>query len=240
MTFPSFFDDAPVISMHDPLADLLGAAEGGVIEYCYADAVRLAGHSCPTVAGAYLSVRAALNVLYPDSLPERGGIAVHMPSPETEGTIGVVAQVITLLTGATALGGFKGIGDRFARNGLLSFARNSDENDGAVRFERLDSGAAVGVIFAGYPRMLPSANACRRSYRTARRPNNRSNLRVSGRRVCARCCWSTPMIRRWFASSRLADRVLNAGWPSGLKLQPLRQLWQRQETTNFYLMFTQS
>lgn len=147
MTFPSFFDDAPVISMHDPLADLLGAAEGGVIEYCYADAVRLAGHSCPTVAGAYLSVRAALNVLYPDSLPERGGIAVHMPSPETEGTIGVVAQVITLLTGATALGGFKGIGGRFARNGLLSFARNSDENDGAVRFERLDSGAAVGVIF---------------------------------------------------------------------------------------------
>lgn len=147
MTFPEFFDDAPVVTVRDPLADLLGAAEGGVIEYHYADAVRLAGHSCPTVAGAYLSVRAALNVLYPDSLPERGGILVHMPAPETEGTIGVVAQVITLLTGASAQGGFKGIGGRFARNGLLSFADKSGENDGAVRFERMDTGAAVAVRF---------------------------------------------------------------------------------------------
>jgi len=147
MAFPKFFDDAPVISLRDPLADLLGAAEGGVIEYRYADVVRLAGHSCPTVAGAYLSVRAALNVLYPNSLPERGAIRVHMPAPETEGTIGVVAQVITMLTGATAQGGFKGIGGRFARNGLLSFAKNSGENDGAVRFERIDIGAAVTVKF---------------------------------------------------------------------------------------------
>lgn len=147
MTFPDFFNEAPVIRLRDPLADLLGAAEGGVIEYRYVDVVRLAGHSCPTVAGAYLSARAALKTLYPDTLPERGDIAVHMPSPETEGTTGVVAQVLTLVTGATAQGGFKGIGGRFARNGLLSFATHNSENDGAVRFERLDTGAAVAVIF---------------------------------------------------------------------------------------------
>lgn len=147
MTFPDFFDEAPVIRVRDPLADLLGAAADGSIEYRYADAVRLAGHSCPTVAGAFLTARAALNALYPDALPERGGIAVHMPSPENEGTSGVIAQVLTLLTGAAGQGGFKGIGGRFARNGLLSFATRSGENDGAVRFERRDTGSAVAVAF---------------------------------------------------------------------------------------------
>jgi len=34
--------------LRDPLAELLGAAEGGIVEYRYADAVKLAGHSCPT------------------------------------------------------------------------------------------------------------------------------------------------------------------------------------------------
>lgn len=147
MTCPSFFDDVPSIRLYDPLAELLGSAEHGVMEYRYVDAVRLAGHSCPTVAGAYLTARAALSALYPDSLPERGGVAVRMPTPETEGTTGVVAQVLTLLTGAAAQGGFKGIGGRFKRQGLLSYAARSGENDGAVRFERLDTGAAVAVLF---------------------------------------------------------------------------------------------
>mgnify|MGYP003492414693 FL=1 len=45
--------------MRDPLAELLGAAEGGRLEYTYADAVKLTGHSCPTVAGAWLATRQA-------------------------------------------------------------------------------------------------------------------------------------------------------------------------------------
>ena len=147
MTFPDFFAAAPSIRMRDPLAELLGSAADGIIEYRYVDAVRLAGHSCPTVAGAFLTARAALKALYPDTLPVRGGICVHMPTPETEGTTGVVAQVITLITGAAAQAGFKGIGGRFARNGLLNFAVDSIEYEGAVRFERLDTGAAVLVNF---------------------------------------------------------------------------------------------
>ncbi|MFD2191676.1 hypothetical protein [Pistricoccus aurantiacus] len=146
MTFPDFFDDAPVIRLRDPLAQLLGSATDGIMDYRYADAVRLTGHSCPTVAGAFLTARAALKALYPDTLPERGGISVRMPSPEAEGTTGVVAQVLTLLTGAATQGGFKGIGGRFARNGLLSFATCSGKNGGAVCFERLDTGAAVAVM----------------------------------------------------------------------------------------------
>ena len=55
--------------------------------------------------------------------------------------------VLTLITGAAAQGGFKGIGERFNRQGLLSFATENGENDGTVRFARLDTGAAVGVFF---------------------------------------------------------------------------------------------
>lgn len=150
MSFPDFFDQAPVIQLRDPLAELLGSATDGVMDYCYADVVRLAGHSCPTVAGAFLTTHAALQVLYAGEMPERGAIKVHMPGPESVGTTGVVAQVITLVTGAAAKGGFKGIGVRLTRRDLMSFAQAEMENDGLIRFERTDSGAAVLVKFDGH------------------------------------------------------------------------------------------
>lgn len=147
MTFPAFFDAAPRVTVRDPLAQLLGVSADGIMSYGYADAVRLAGHSCPTVAGAFLSGRAALAALYPGSLPERGAIAVSMPDPETTGTSGVVAQVLSLLTGAAGAGGFKGLAGRHVRSGLLRFAAREGAGDGALRFERLDTGAAVAVRF---------------------------------------------------------------------------------------------
>src|SRR3546814_4436243 len=70
MGFPAFFDDAPVLRLRDRLSELLGATPDGVIEYRYADAVRLAGHSCPTVAGAWLCARAGLRALYGDRSEE--------------------------------------------------------------------------------------------------------------------------------------------------------------------------
>lgn len=145
MSFPDFFAAAPVIRMRDPLAALLGAPGDGVMEYRYADAVRLAGHSCPTVAGAFLLGRAAVTALYPATLAERGAIAVHMPAPEDEGTTGVIAQVLTLITGATAHNGFKGIAGRFPRNGLLSYDEDRDGAGKAVLFQRLDTGAMAAV-----------------------------------------------------------------------------------------------
>ncbi|GAA3898019.1 FmdE family protein [Halomonas cibimaris] len=146
MAFPDFFDQAPTVRLRDPLAALLGSADDGIMDYRYADAVRLTGHSCPTVAGAFLTARAALKALYPASLPERGNIAVHMPHPEHEGTVGVTAQVLTLMTGAAGDGGFKGIGERFARHGRLHFADTPDRH-GAIRFTRLDTGQSVRVTF---------------------------------------------------------------------------------------------
>lgn len=139
----AFFESAPRIVMRDALAETLGAADGGLIEYGYADAVRLAGHSCPTVAGAWLMARAAVHALYPDRVGDRGAIAVTMSAPEAEGTTGVVAQVFTLVTGAAASNGFHGIGGRFARNGLLAYG--SGDIGAIARFRRVDSGATVDV-----------------------------------------------------------------------------------------------
>ena len=142
MQLPEFFDAAPRIAVRDPLARFLGAAAEGVIEYRYADVVKLAGHSCPTVASAYLMTRAAFKALYPDTLPVRGEIRVELRDGRTAGTTGVVANVLSLLTGATNDTGFKGIGGRFDRRNLLHFDAGIDAQ---LRFTRVDSGAAAGV-----------------------------------------------------------------------------------------------
>ena len=143
MNFPDFYEKAPVVRTRDPFAAMLGAARDGVLEYCYVDAVRLAGHSCPTVAGAFLVGRAALAALYPNEPAERGNIAVHMPAPEHEGVTGVMAQVLTLFTGAASDNGFHGIRGQFRRKGLLTFAEQREGE--AITFKRLDTGASVAV-----------------------------------------------------------------------------------------------
>jgi hypothetical protein len=141
--FPEFFSSAPQITVRDPLARFLGAAEEGVIEYGYGDAVKLAGHSCPTVAAAYLMTRAALRALYADTLPERGGIRVELRDSMLAGVTGVIANVVSLFTGATQDTGFKGIAGRFDRRGLLFFGVDIP---GQIRFTRVDSGAAATVV----------------------------------------------------------------------------------------------
>lgn len=140
MNTPAFFDAVPPIMMVDPLAALLGAAEGGRIEYRYLDAVKLAGHSCPTVAGAWLMTRTALAHLYPDSAPERGGLRVELRQAVDDGVAGVVASVAGLVTGAAQDGGFKGLAGRFGRQGLLRFGVAMA---GEIRFTRLDNGSSV-------------------------------------------------------------------------------------------------
>lgn len=156
MAFPAFFEQVPPILLRDPLAALLGAAEDGLIEYRYADAVRLAGHSCPTVAAAWLMGRTGLQALWPDELPLRGGVRVAYGQGKEDGVTGVIANVIGLLSGAADDGGFKGIGGRFDRR----LARFATALPLEIRFTRLDNGAAVDVAadlgrvpFA--PRMRP-------------------------------------------------------------------------------------
>ncbi|MGB8299470.1 MAG: hypothetical protein WCE67_00325, partial [Azonexus sp.] len=140
MAFPEFFARIPAVTLRDPLAELLGAAEGGLIEYRFADAVRLAGHSCPTVAGAWLMTVRALRALYGAGIPLRGNIKVALRDELESGVSGVIASVAGLLTGAAGSGGFKGLGGRHSRRNLLQFGVNGV--DGMV-FTRLDTNVAV-------------------------------------------------------------------------------------------------
>ena len=140
MQTPAFFDRVPRLQMHDPLAGLLGAAVAGQLDYGYVDAVKLAGHSCPTVATAYVLGHRALGVLYPDQMPERGGVRIEFTEAQDAGVTGVTAAVLMLLTGAAHDGGFKGLGGRFVRRDLQRFGR---ELPLQLRFTRLDTGAAV-------------------------------------------------------------------------------------------------
>ena len=150
MTYPVFFAAVPRITLHDPLAEFLGAAENGLIEYGYTDAVKLAGHSCPTVAGAYLMILKALAKLYPEGHPERGGLRVELKAAQVDGTAGVTAAVAGLLTGAAGEGGFKGLGGRFSRRNLLEFAAGIDAE---LCLTRMDSGARVTANY--HPEIVP-------------------------------------------------------------------------------------
>lgn len=152
MNYPDFYDAAPSISLYDPLAEFLGATEAGVLQYSYLDAVKLAGHSCPTVASAYCSTRRALVALYPDKMPVRGEIRVEFSQDSTSGVTGVIANVVSMLTGATQGTGFKGLAGRFDRRNKLFFAV---EMRGEMRFSRLDTNQSV--IAASNLQLVPSS-----------------------------------------------------------------------------------
>ena len=141
-TFPDFYADAPQITLRDPLAEFLGAARGGLMTYRYADAVRLAGHSCPTVAGAWLMTLHGLRALYGDATPVRGEVGVLMRDGREDGANGVIAAVVQLLTGAAPETGFHGIAGRFSRHNLLQF---DQPVQGTLGLRRHDTGRAVQV-----------------------------------------------------------------------------------------------
>ena len=153
MNYPDFFDAVPQISLYDPLAEFLGATEEGVMRYGYFDAVRLAGHSCPTVACAYWSTYRALSFLYPDTLPVRGDIRVEFGQDSTSGVTGVIANVVSMLTGAMSDNGFKGIGGRFDRRKKLYFSVADLQAE--IRYTRLDTMQSVNVT--ANPQLVPAS-----------------------------------------------------------------------------------
>jgi len=157
LDYPPFYDAVAPIHLYDPLADFLGATSEGAITISYLDCVKLAGHSCPTVAGAYLMAREGLAQLYPDTLPHRSEILVELSGAEDEGVVGVVGHVIAYITGAGGAGGFKGIGGHFSRNDRL---RYSAAFDGDVRLTRIDTRQSVTLRYnpaavPGNPDMKP-------------------------------------------------------------------------------------
>lgn len=144
MNYPEFFDSVEVINVEDPLSNVLGAFEMGKYEFNYLDVVKSAGHSCPTVAGAYLITAEALKALYPGELAVRGNIKVEFKEPLEEGVAGVISNVVSQITGATDKSGFKGLAGMFARHSLMDFNANINSS---ARFTRVDTGKCVDVYY---------------------------------------------------------------------------------------------
>jgi len=148
MSYPEFYNSVESIKVKDPLSNVLGAFENGEYEISYLEVVKSAGHSCPTVAGAYIMTSEALKALYPDERSIRGGVKVEFEEAMEDGVAGVIANVVTQITGATEKSGFKGLQGQFARHSLMAF--NSNINASA-RFTRVDNGKSVEVTFNPEP-----------------------------------------------------------------------------------------
>jgi hypothetical protein len=137
--------------MRDPFLELLGQTEN-LIPYTYEEAVKLAGHSCGAVAGAWTITRRALEALYPSETPQRGKIVIEAPGAEDEWIVGVFGEVMTYVTGASPRTGFPGgpFGKGFNRRNLLNYKAEPAHTPPAKMvwvFRRTDTGAQVGVQY---------------------------------------------------------------------------------------------
>jgi len=145
MNYPSFFDDVPTMKLYDDLSQFLGVNEDGILEISYLDIVKTAGHSCATVAGAYLIALKGLKALFGEEIPRRGEIKVELQKSPTDDNAGVVGCVLSNITGATSDFGFGGIPTgKFRRRDLLFFEADIDAD---VCFTRTDTGEKVYVKY---------------------------------------------------------------------------------------------
>jgi len=143
--FRKIIENAKPILLREPLAKVLGAFEGesDVVEYSFKEVVKLAGHPCPTIAGAYLCCKKALEKLYDDEIPIRGDISIKVYGRANKGVYGVISQVFSFITGAASSTGFHGLGNNFVRKDLLSFEEGVGELE--FNFKRNDNGKSVVV-----------------------------------------------------------------------------------------------
>lgn len=150
MQFPEYYQQIEKIQLFDPLAEILGSSNEGIINFTFADAVRFAGHGCPTVGGAYLMILAGVKLLFKNQLPVRGMLEVHMNQAKDSGTTGVIAAVAGFILGASDEGGFKGLAGMHFRNNLIKF---SQDFKGHMRLVRIDSGESI--ILEYHPEIVP-------------------------------------------------------------------------------------
>ncbi len=144
MHYPDFYTQVLPIKLYDPLSDFLGAFEKGEVGISYLDCVKLAGHSCPTVAGAYLMAQEGLKALYGEERPVRGSIKVEMKEDENEGVTGVTCNIISFILGASGVNGFKGIQGNFSRDNLVFYHAPIPTE---VRLTRLDTKQSINLSY---------------------------------------------------------------------------------------------
>lgn len=145
MKYLSFFDEIEKIVVYDDLTKFLGVNDDGIIEFSYADIVKVAGHSCATVSGAYLVALEGLKALYGKELPQRGEIKVELKRSTSEDNAGVVGSILSTITGATETYGFGGIPTgKYNRRELLFFEADIEFD---VCLTRLDTNQTVGINY---------------------------------------------------------------------------------------------
>ncbi len=143
------YDVAP-IEIRDPVAEALGVLEPGEpFVVTYRDAVKQAGHSCPTASGAYRIVQLGLDALYTDEHPVRSEIEVQAAGPRDDAAYGVMSRIISFVTGATEDDGFGGLAGGYGgRRDLLAFdAFDPETPDPTFRFRRTDTDETVAVTY---------------------------------------------------------------------------------------------
>jgi hypothetical protein len=144
MSYPKFYDTVESIKVKDELSAILATFENGEYEIGYIDVVKSAGHSCPTVAGAYIMTSEAMKALYKGQRVVRGNIKVEFKEDLEDGVAGVIGNVISHITGATDKSGFKGLNGKFARHSLMHF---SEDISSSARFTRVDTGKSVDIFY---------------------------------------------------------------------------------------------
>lgn len=137
------------VSLFEPFSDfLMGAEREKNFKISLLDVVRFAGHACPSMVGAFLLSRAAIENLYPETnVGIRGQIEIDLPASPTDGATGPMANVFGYITGAWGESGFGGFqGGAYTRRNLLRF-NSPYVQKGTFRFTRRDTGAMVDIVY---------------------------------------------------------------------------------------------
>ena len=140
-----FFDSIEKIVLKDDLLVFLWVNNDWLIDFSYTDIVKTAGHSCWTVAGAYLIAQKWLKALFWDELPNRGQIKVEIKKEPTDDNAWVIWCVLSNITWATTNYGFWWIPTwEFNRRNTLFYTVNIESD---VRFTDLITWKSVEVNY---------------------------------------------------------------------------------------------
>lgn len=144
------------IRVHEPFAEFLGAGESEVtFDLSLLDVVRFAGHACPSMVGAFLLVKRAVQDLYSETcICERGDLAIEIPGSAESGPLGPMANVFGYVTGAWSGTGFGGLQGRFKRRHLLSFNPDAT-SEPAFSFTRLSIGRTIRLTYTPSLAVIP-------------------------------------------------------------------------------------
>lgn len=124
-SYPAYYSSLDRIVLKDVMTRFFNVNSKGILSYGLEDAAKTAGHVCPAITGAFLMTQAGVEALaqsyrdqpsqYPvtsydqdDKVIYRGGIKITMSGEGNQGGApDAMANVMSMITGAKAVSGFK-------------------------------------------------------------------------------------------------------------------------------------